>query len=84
MIISTFSDAIAAKDMSRVKEYQQEFTDVQNETGVDAAVLAGIASRETHVDEPGILTSSGFSKGAGNEGFGMMQEDQKAHVGFPL
>ncbi len=79
-----FSDAIAAKDMSRVKEYQQEFTDVQNETGVDAAVLAGIASRETHVDEPGILTSSGFSKGAGNEGFGMMQEDQKAHVGFPL
>jgi hypothetical protein len=59
---------------------QQRFKTAEQQSGIPAAILAGIASRESGMGSPAVLARSGMSRSRGNHGYGIMQVDQAAHV----
>jgi len=76
------SQAVAAMDMPRLTPaLQQRFKTAEQQSGIPAAILAGISSRETGIGSPAVLAPNGMSRTHGNHGYGIMQVDQAAHPG---
>jgi len=76
------SQTLAKGDMVRLTPaLQQRFKTAEEQSGIPAAILAGIASRETDMGSSGVLAPSGMSRSPGNQGYGIMQVDQAAHPG---
>jgi hypothetical protein len=69
------SEALARQDLERVGQLAGLFQDVGAKFGIPAALLAGIASRESHCGRS--LDRSGW--GDRGNGFGIMQVDKNAH-----
>jgi hypothetical protein len=69
------SRRIADKDVEAVRQMAGVFHDAAAKFGVPAAVLAGIASRESHVG--GVLVDGWGDK---HNGFGVMQVDVRSHT----
>jgi soluble lytic murein transglycosylase-like protein len=65
-----------ADDMPQLQNLRQKFEAASKRTGVPVDVLAGIASRESHVGKA--LDSSGFDP-AKKTAFGIMQVDTRYH-----
>jgi hypothetical protein len=69
------SEALAQRDLARVKRVAGVFADVAAKFGVPAALLAGIASRESRC---GIALANGW--GDRGNAFGIMQVDKNFHA----
>ncbi len=80
MFFLCLSNQAAIGDETRAKQVANTLNQVGAATGIPGSLLGGIASRETHVAEKGVISSSGWSPQKGNAGYGMMQVDNKAHV----
>ncbi|XP_054830954.1 lysozyme g-like [Eublepharis macularius] len=68
------SETIAAKDLKYMEKYKTMIKNVSQKTGIDAAVIAGIISRESHA---GTVLKDGW--GDHGNGFGLMQVDKRYH-----
>nr|XP_056718140.1 uncharacterized protein LOC130488489 [Euleptes europaea] len=68
------SGIIAERDLKNMNKYKAKILDVSKKTGIEAAVIAGIISRESHA---GAVLKNGW--GDGGNGFGLMQVDKRFH-----
>ncbi|XP_075118909.1 lysozyme g-like [Leptodactylus fuscus] len=68
------SKKMAANDLSRINKYKPIFQSVARSTGMDAAVIAAIASRESR---GGSALKDGW--GDNHNAYGIMQVDQRYH-----
>ncbi|XP_054829025.1 lysozyme g-like [Eublepharis macularius] len=68
------SAIIAEKDLKNMIKYRTKIINVSKKTGIDAAVIAGIISRESHA---GTALKNGW--GDHGNGFGLMQVDKRYH-----
>ncbi|XP_060091081.1 lysozyme g-like [Heteronotia binoei] len=68
------SAIIAKKDLTNMNKYKAKILAVSRKTGIEAAVIAGIISRESHA---GTVLRNGW--GDGGNGFGLMQVDKRYH-----
>ncbi len=66
-------------DEKRVEKYKDEFEKVGQEHHLPPALLAGIASRESHVGNALGLGDNEPGWGDDNNGYGMMQVDKRSH-----
>jgi hypothetical protein len=71
------SAAIAAADRGRLLPMASVFQEAARQTGLPAALLAAIASRETRGGQQ--LDADGYSRWDG-QGFGVMQVDKRSHT----
>jgi soluble lytic murein transglycosylase-like protein len=71
------SAAIAAADRGRLLPMAPVFQEAARQTGLPAALLAAIASRETRGGQQ--LDANGYSRWDG-QGFGIMQVDKRSHT----
>lgn len=70
------SETMAETDQERILALKSTFEAVAGRTGIPAALLAAIASRETRGGN--LLDAEGYSRYDGN-GFGVMQVDKRYH-----
>ncbi|XP_053161714.1 lysozyme g-like isoform X2 [Hemicordylus capensis] len=70
----TASETIAERDLKNLEKYKAKIKHVSKETGIDAAVIAAIISRESHA---GTVLKDGW--GDKGNGFGLMQVDKRFH-----
>ncbi|XP_048348650.1 lysozyme g-like [Sphaerodactylus townsendi] len=68
------SAIIAEKDLRNMNKYKPKILAVSKKSGIEAAVIAGIISRETHA---GTALRNGW--GDRGNGFGLMQVDKRYH-----
>ncbi|XP_066477996.1 lysozyme g-like [Tiliqua scincoides] len=69
------SEIIAERDLKNLEKYKASIEQVSKETGMDAAVIAAIISRESHA---GKTLKDGL--GDRGNGFGLMQVDKRFHT----
>ncbi|KAJ6667437.1 hypothetical protein lerEdw1_016558 [Lerista edwardsae] len=69
------SESIAERDLKNLEKYKASIEKVGKETGMDAAVIAAIISRESHA---GKTLKDGW--GDRGNGFGLMQVDKRSHT----
>ncbi|XP_062983559.1 lysozyme g-like [Elgaria multicarinata webbii] len=68
------SEIIAERDLKNLEKYKTKIEDVSRKTGIDAAVIAGIITRESH---GGTVLKDGW--GDHGNAFGLMQVDKRFH-----
>nr|XP_060625762.1 lysozyme g-like [Anolis sagrei ordinatus] len=68
------SEKIAERDLKNLEKYKTKIMNVSRKTGIDAAIIAAIISRESHA---GTLLKNGW--GDHGNGFGLMQVDKQFH-----
>ncbi|XP_068124300.1 lysozyme g-like [Hyperolius riggenbachi] len=70
------SEKLAATDLERVRKYEGKIRSVSRDTGVDAAIIAAIMSRESRAGNA--LDRNGW--GDHGNAFGLMQIDKRWHT----
>ncbi|XP_013418288.1 uncharacterized protein LOC106179286 isoform X2 [Lingula anatina] len=70
------SNKLAQNDLNRLKQFKEKINQVSKETGMDAAIIAAIISRESR---GGAALDSNHHGDNGN-GFGLMQIDKRFHT----
>lgn len=70
------SEAMAQRDLPRIKDYSNRFLTAAARFGIPAALLAGVASRESRAGAA--LDEDGW--GDNGNGFGILQVDKGAHT----
>ncbi|XP_042311952.1 lysozyme g-like isoform X2 [Sceloporus undulatus] len=68
------SEKIAERDLKNLEKYKTTIQNVSEKTGIDAALIAAIMSRESHA---GTILKNGW--GDHGNGFGLMQVDKRYH-----
>ncbi|XP_019627036.1 PREDICTED: lysozyme G-like isoform X1 [Branchiostoma belcheri] len=68
------SNALAQNDLNRLNQYKNQINAVSKATGMDAAIIAAIISRESRA---GNALQNGY--GDHGNGFGLMQIDRRYH-----
>ncbi|XP_070607085.1 lysozyme g-like protein 2 [Erythrolamprus reginae] len=68
------SKIIARRDLNNLEKYKMKIKRVSEKTNIDAPMIAGIISRESHA---GTILKDGW--GDHGNGFGLMQVDRRHH-----